>query len=104
MADFWTRSFRRLERALWRQNTSDLPRWQAALVRTGQILWALSIDLYQGYLTRRTTSLVYTTLLSLVPLLAFGFSVLQALGMHDRLKPTLLAFLEPLGPQRDELV
>ncbi|MEF8794394.1 YhjD/YihY/BrkB family envelope integrity protein [Thiohalorhabdus sp.] len=101
MADFWTRSFRRLERALWGHDLSKLPRWHAAAVRTGQILWALSIDLYEGYLTRRTTSLVYTTLLAMVPLLAFGFSVLQALGMHDRLRPLLLAFLEPLGSQRE---
>lgn len=51
----------------------------------------------------RTTSLVYTTLLSLVPLLAFSFAVLKGFGIHNQMEPLLLGFLEPVGPQREVL-
>ena len=49
-------------------------------------------------------SLVYTTLLSLVPLLAFIISILKAFGVVDnQLEPFLLNFLEPLGEKRIEV-
>jgi Virulence factor BrkB len=44
-------------------------------------------------------SLVFTTLLSIVPLLAVSFSVLKAFGVHNQLEPLLLNFLQPLGAQ-----
>src|SRR5690554_1882630 len=44
-------------------------------------------------------SLVYTTLLSIVPLLALSFSVLKALGVHERMEPFLFQFFQPMGPQ-----
>lgn len=80
----------------------DLPRHELALLRARQILGALTRDLMEGGLTLRTTSLVYTTLLSIVPLLAFAFAVLQGFGVHDQLEPVLLRFLEPLGPRSQE--
>lgn len=80
----------------------DLPRHELALLRARQILGALTRDLMEGGLTLRTTSLVYTTLLSIVPLLAFAFAVLQGFGVHNQLEPVLLRFLEPLGPQSEE--
>jgi membrane protein len=54
-------------------------------------------DLAYGQLTLRATGLVYTTLLSLVPLLALSFSVLKAFGVYNQIDPILLKFLEPLG-------
>lgn len=47
--------------------------------------------------------LVYTTLLSIVPLLAVSFSVLKAFGVHNQLRPLLLNFLEPLGDKGVQL-
>jgi len=44
-------------------------------------------------------SLVYTTLLSLVPLLAVSFSLLKVYGMHNQALPLLLELLAPLGSQ-----
>lgn len=44
-------------------------------------------------------SLVYTTLLSIVPLIAFSFSVLKGLGVHNNLRPLLDNVLLPLGEQ-----
>src|SRR5690606_23400311 len=54
-------------------------------------------------LSLRAMSLVYTTILSIVPLLAFAFSVLKGLGFHRQLEPLLLNFMAPLGPQGAEL-
>jgi membrane protein len=48
-------------------------------------------------------SLVYTTLLSLVPLLAVSFSVLKGFGVHNQLEPMLLNALEPLGEKAVEV-
>jgi len=48
-------------------------------------------------------SLVYTTMLSIVPLLAFSFSVLKGLGVHRKLEPLLFKFFEPLGERGAEL-
>jgi len=80
-----------------------MPRSKAILARAYQILWALGEDLYNGGLNLRTTSLVYTTILSLVPLLAFSFSVLKAMGVHNQLEPVLQRFLQPLGPRSVEV-
>ncbi len=68
-----------------------------------RILYVLGRDLMQGQLTLRASSLSYTTLLSLVPLLAVSFSVLQAFGVYNQLEPLLLQFLEPLGPKGAEI-
>jgi membrane protein len=48
-------------------------------------------------------SLVYTTLLSIVPLIAVSFSALKAFGLHEEIEPYLYGFLEPLGPKGVEI-
>jgi membrane protein len=45
----------------------------------------------------QSTSLAYTTLLSLVPFLAVTFSVLKGFGVQNQLEPMLMQSLEPLG-------
>jgi len=80
-----------------------LPRWRRWAETVLCIARAIVRDLLGGELTLRAMSLVYTTLLSLVPLLAIGFSVLKALGAHNRVEPVLAELLEPLGPQGREI-
>lgn len=65
--------------------------------------YALVRDIIRGDLTLRAMSLVYTTLLSVVPLFALSFSVLKGLGYHQQLEPVLYSFLEPLGERAYEL-
>lgn len=77
-----------------RQVTSPTGR---ALLLAARHAAALAGDLAEGDLTLHATSLVYTSLLSLVPLLALAFSVLKALGLHNSLQPLLLQFFAPLG-------
>ena len=66
-------------------------------------LYGLIRDMFSGQLTLRAMSLVYTTLLSIVPLIAFSFSVLQGFGVHNRLEPLLFELLAPLGNQGAEI-
>ena len=68
-----------------------------------RLLYCLIRDAGAGQLTLRAMSLVYTTLLSMVPLIAFSFSVLKGFGFHKQAEPLLYNFLEPLGPKGVEL-
>lgn len=91
-----------LRRSLWRlQPKSGLEGWALAVARGAD---ALAGVLWQGQLSLRAMSLVYTTLLSLTPFLALGFSLLKALGVHNSLEPVLLESLKGLGPQQAQEV
>jgi membrane protein len=65
--------------------------------------YALGRDLLRGDLNLRAMGLVYTTLLSVVPLAAFAFAVLKGLDVHRDLEPLIYEFLRPIGDQADEL-
>jgi membrane protein len=60
-------------------------------------------DLMSGMITLHAMSLVYTTLLAMVPLLAVSISVLKGFGVHDQLEPALINLLTPLGEQSGEI-
>jgi membrane protein len=90
----------RLREVLWSE-ADALGRFQRELRLAGRYLYALGRDLLDGQISMRAMSLVYTTLLSMVPLLALAFSLLKGLGAHNELEPVLRRFLEPLGPQGD---
>jgi len=83
-------------------DTLALPkRWALIFARLQYILVR---DIADGQLTMRAMSLVYTTLLSLAPLLALSFSMLKAFGIQGVLRPTLNRFLAPLGDQAGDVV
>lgn len=92
-----TRIKMRIDNLLWKKDLSKLPSWQAHSIHIIRILQAVYRDLSGGLPTLRAMSLVYTTLLSLVPLLAVSFSVLKGMGAHNQIKPMLLNVLSPLG-------
>ena len=60
-------------------------------------------ELINGEITLRAMGLVYTTLLSITPLLALSFSVLKGFGVHNQLEPLLLQFMAPLGTKAAEV-
>ncbi|WP_018875768.1 YihY/virulence factor BrkB family protein [Thioalkalivibrio sp. ALE31] len=82
---------------------SALPWWKAVPLGVVRGLFGLVREVSEGQLTLRAMSLVYTTLLSMVPLLALSFSVLKAFGAHNAVEPFLLGVLEPLGEQGVEI-
>ena len=88
-----------LQEMLWQYDLDTLPVWQQLTIKLARIFQAVIRDLASGLPTLRAMSLVYTTLLSLVPLLAVGFSVLKGFGVHNQIEPMLLHLLSPLGSQ-----
>ena len=64
---------------------------------------ALTRDWLAGEINVRAMSLAYTTLLSLVPLLVFSFSILKGLGARGDLRYILHEFFRPLGGAAEEL-
>jgi membrane protein len=68
-------------------------RYPAALVR----------DWLQGEVSVRAMSLAYTTLLSVVPLLVFSFSILKGLGARGDMRFILQEFFRPLGNASGQL-
>ena len=93
----------RIMNTLWGIDLSLLSPVHTRVVHLLRGAYALARDLSDGQLSLRAMSLVYTTLLSLVPLLAVSFSVLKAFGVHNKIQPILLQFLEPLGTKGVEL-
>ncbi|NNF52536.1 MAG: YihY/virulence factor BrkB family protein [Gammaproteobacteria bacterium] len=94
---------KRFDRLIWNTRLDGLPLPLRFSVRIGRYIVALFRDMLDGQLTLRAMSLVYTTLLSLVPLLALSFSVLKGFGVHRQVQPLLFRLAEPLGPKGEEL-
>lgn len=76
-----------------------LGRVRGLVHRVSRVLFAVIRDVLNGNLTLHAMGLVYTTMLSVVPLLALSFSVLKAMGVHNQLTPLLYSFFEPMGQQ-----
>lgn len=93
----------RVESELWERPLADMPRWQSVLVPLARLGVAVGRDLAHGMLTLRAMSLVFTTLLAFVPLIAVSFSVLKGFGVHNQLRPALLNVLSPLGERASEI-
>lgn len=74
-----------------------------ALTNFAAIIVAIVRDIAFGQLLLRATSLVYTTLLSIVPMLALTFSLSKAFGVHGQIEPALQEFLAPLGPRGQDI-
>jgi membrane protein len=91
---------RPIERRLWNKSSLGPPPYWLIVAR---FAYALLRDFFHGDLTLRAVSLVYTTMLAIVPLLAFVFAVMKGLGIHRDLEPVLRGFLAPLGPRAGEL-
>jgi membrane protein len=93
----------RLNVIVWDDDLRDLTGFRRYLVFFSRVLNLLVKELMGGELNLRAMSLVYTTLLSIVPLLAVSFSVLKGFGVHNIIEPLLYNLLEPLGPNGVEI-
>ncbi len=94
---------KRIDRTIWTPQVAHLPVWKRRTLRTVRLFIVLVRDVVEGDLTLWTMSLVYTTLLSMVPLLALSFSVLKAFGVHNQVRPLLQNLLAPLGDKGQEI-
>lgn len=96
----WWSSF---EDYLWTARPDTLASARTGAIRYLRLIFVLARDVLSGTHNLHAMSLVYTTLLSLVPLLALSFSVLKAFGVHNQIEPVLAEFLAVLGPRGNEL-
>ena len=97
------RPWQRFEAWLFRPPGGPLGRLAAGGFVVLRYAYALTRDLVLGDLNLRAMSLVYTSLLSLVPLIAFSLSILKGLGFQHDFEPLLFEFFRPLGDRADEL-
>ena len=88
---------------VWDDDLRQLGRLRQLVVFVTRVLFVLARELIGGQLNLRAMSLVYTTLLSIVPLLAVSFSVLKGFGVHNTIEPLLYQMLSPLGPSGVEI-
>ncbi len=84
---------------IWHYNVQSGSVVLAYIIKFVRILLMTLNDLSRGHISLHATSLVYTTLLSLVPFLAVSFAILKGVGLHNNIEPVLLSLLSPLGNQ-----
>jgi membrane protein len=89
---------------LWRTDVESLAWLQRYSYKVLRLLFVLIREFANGQLNLRAMSLVYTTLLSMVPLLAVSFSVLKAFGVHNQIEPLLMNLVQPLGVKGNDVV
>jgi membrane protein len=94
---------RELLRQLWVIDLRTIHGLHRIQVLSLRITYAVIRDLAAGQLNMRAMSLVYTTLLSLIPVLAISFSVLKAFGVNYKDKPLIYNLLLPLGERGIEI-
>ncbi|MDX2316646.1 MAG: YihY/virulence factor BrkB family protein, partial [Gammaproteobacteria bacterium] len=94
---YWADAKALVWNAVWGVNLADLSPLHAGAVRMARVGHMVVRELADGQLNVRAASLVYTTLLSIVPVLALSFALFKGFGIHHDLAPALISYLEPLG-------
>ncbi|HLC16866.1 MAG TPA: ribonuclease BN, partial [Thermodesulfovibrionia bacterium] len=82
-----------LRKRIWDTDVNKLSKPQGILIKVIRAAYLIGQDAASGHLTMWAMSLVYTTLLSLVPFLAVTFSVLKAFGVQREIESALYGFL-----------
>src|SRR5215467_6577745 len=92
----WARIWVFLDRCFF-GGASARPGALGASLRVLRYPYAVVRDLSRGEINLRAMGLVYTTLLSLIPLLAFSFAIVKFFGGHRDLLPIVYEFFRPVG-------
>jgi membrane protein len=69
----------------------------AFVLRILRYPYAVIRDLSRGDINLRAMGLVYTSLLSIIPLIAFAFAILKIFGARHDLEPIVYEFFRPMG-------
>ncbi|MFK8027883.1 MAG: YhjD/YihY/BrkB family envelope integrity protein [Gammaproteobacteria bacterium] len=89
--------------AIWQADIKSQSLWKRFTMNVCRFAYLIVNDLANGQLNLRAMSLVFTTILSFVPLIAVSFSVLKAFGVHNQIEPALLNLFSHLGDKAPEL-
>ena len=92
-----------LAEGVWSRDLAALPLWRRAGVKLLRVVYLAARGLSEDHCLLRAGALTFITGLSIVPLLAFAFSVAKGLGAYDRLlNDVIRPFLDDvLGPSGD---
>ncbi len=93
-----------LTRDIWRQDFTRLSRARKFLYEQIIISYLVIRSYVEDRLPVRASALVYSTLLSIVPLLAVTFSLFKGFGFHLKLEPKLQEWAAPLGDKALETI
>ncbi|MDE2295817.1 MAG: YihY/virulence factor BrkB family protein [Gammaproteobacteria bacterium] len=93
---------KRIEHGLFVRSRTLPPPWGPVL-RALRFPAAVLRDWLATELNLRAMSLAYSTLLSLVPLIAFSIAILKGLGAHPNVAAFLYEFFRPVGRAAPEL-
>lgn len=93
----------KIEHLVWSDHFEKLGRPGRIFATILRYLYGMLRDFFSNELTLRAMSLVYTTLLSVVPLLAVSFAMAKGLGMFDKLQDVFLKAFDQLGDQGIEI-
>lgn len=91
--NFFGRLSRFFSHDLWQTDLSGQAPWRRTLVRQLQLWVLVGREFLADRCLLHAASLAFTTLLSIVPLLALMFAVLKGFGVQNRLQPLLLEYL-----------
>ncbi len=94
---------KKITEAIWHVDLKSQPIWKQLVISVCRFVYLIVVDLANGQLNLRAMSLVFTTILSFVPLIAVSFSVLKAFGVHNQIEPALLNLFSHLGDKAPEL-
>lgn len=76
---------------------------EKATHRSARVAYAIARDLASGMIGMHAMSLVFTTILSVVPLLALSFSILRYFNVQNQFLPMIEHFLLPMGEKGAEI-
>jgi membrane protein len=96
----WTRASRFLTHDVWHIDLGGVPTFRALFFRTARILFLAGRGFFKDQCLFRASALTFVTVLSMVPLLALGFSIAKGFGAYKNLRMnTIEPFLDKtFGP------
>lgn len=80
-------------RDVWARELTTLPTFRRWAYKTARVAYLAATNFWKDRCTWRASALTYITVLSLVPMLAFAFSVAKGLGAYETLRQ---GTIEPL--------
>jgi membrane protein len=91
------------KRTLWKAETVSGGLLKRSVMKFLRLLSVAVGSIFEEQLIIRTMALVYSTLLSLIPLLAVSFALIKAFDFHLKMEIFLTSVFAPLGQQGSDL-
>ncbi len=87
----------------WQKPTEMPSKGLGWVLFVAQLIFVVARDILSGQLKIRAAGLSYTTLLTIIPLLALVFSILKTVGVHRQAEPFIINLLSPMGEKGVDL-